>query len=362
MTNFQVDLEAIRAKLRSLQQDHRLKPPVSAPSWQSPPIHAPLSTHSLSYTRLVEPEPELPPLRSPARPEPPTPAAETVEALQRRSLNRRHAAPVDPEPTDTPRTSDPIAIASHQWLQSWQRLHDQVQRINQLALAQETALLDLKATAETALRWKLEARGEPSTWQTEPDMAELMLWDERQVVVPHIEQDSQGRWVITARPVDLFRAQREAEEMAQVLRDRQPPQAPITSQSLGPSLPQIWRTWVGAQPWLLDCLTWLGLQGASRSKAAIRRRSRAAVSASALSFPELSLLDIALWVTGAAIVRVGLDLLLLTFPILWPPMVLILVAFAAIAIYQTTLTSTSSLSLGYRLLLIMVGLLIGGRL
>jgi hypothetical protein len=72
--------------------------------------------------------------------------------------------------------------------------------------------------------------------------------------------------------------------------------------------------------------------------------------------------DAIAWVAGAIACRIGVDLLLSLSVQFWIPGVLILIAPAAIAVTLATLAPRYSLLLGYRLTLVMVGLLIGGKL
>ncbi|MGF1514218.1 MAG: hypothetical protein ACFB5Z_11060 [Elainellaceae cyanobacterium] len=83
--------------------------------------------------------------------------------------------------------------------------------------------------------------------------------------------------------------------------------------------------------------------------------------APAAGLNDLTLQDILLWVAASAAVRVGLDLLLATYAGLWLPVIALIIAPAAIALYQTAVNPKAGFVLGGRLLLIMIGLLLGGR-
>ena len=72
--------------------------------------------------------------------------------------------------------------------------------------------------------------------------------------------------------------------------------------------------------------------------------------------------DAIAWIAGAIACRVGVDVLLSLSTQFWIPGVLILIAPAAIAVTLATSVPRYSLLLGYRLILVMFGLLIGGRL
>jgi hypothetical protein len=64
---------------------------------------------------------------------------------------------------------------------------------------------------------------------------------------------------------------------------------------------------------------------------------------------------------GAAIARIGADWLLAMNAGFWLPVTLLIVAPAALAIYRTTVAPHTSITWGYRIFLIFLGLLIGGR-
>lgn len=77
---------------------------------------------------------------------------------------------------------------------------------------------------------------------------------------------------------------------------------------------------------------------------------------------DITLQDAALWIAASAAVRVGLDLLLITYASLWWPVVTLIVAPAAIALYRTVVSPKAGFVLGRQLLLIMIGLLLGGQM
>ena len=68
------------------------------------------------------------------------------------------------------------------------------------------------------------------------------------------------------------------------------------------------------------------------------------------------------WLVGSIVVRVGIDRLLLVFPHLWIVMAAVVLTPVAIALYQTAVNPQSTVHSGRRLLVIMMGLLIGGQL
>lgn len=75
-----------------------------------------------------------------------------------------------------------------------------------------------------------------------------------------------------------------------------------------------------------------------------------------------ALWDGLMWIGGAIAMRLGVNVLVTQSASFWLPSILILTLPAAIAILVTTLKPEWSWVVGYRLVLIMFGLLIGGRL
>ncbi|MBD2092530.1 hypothetical protein H6F67_22025 [Microcoleus sp. FACHB-1515] len=199
------------------------------------------------------------------------------------------------------------------------RLEAQIDQIHDLAIAQEAALLELKNLAEAVDRDR----------KLDPDSDDLPTCEFLAAAVPLIERDRDGVIVISSRPIDLFRAEWEAVSIAKSLRSRQPSRHRRRQPSLGDKLVA-----------LLD---------------APDRPSRQPAP------PNLTIADAAIWIIGATVLRVGLDLLLSSFPHLWLPVAGLIVLPAAIAIYRTTFTPETGFTWGYRLFLAMIGLLLGGR-
>jgi hypothetical protein len=65
---------------------------------------------------------------------------------------------------------------------------------------------------------------------------------------------------------------------------------------------------------------------------------------------------------GAVLGRITLNLVISAFPFLWTPAIALLATPAMIAVYRTSRSPQSGISWVYRLLVLMLGLLIGGRL
>lgn len=205
-------------------------------------------------------------------------------------------------------------------------LDSQVQHINRLSAVQENAILEWKTIATQVEReWKAIERshGEISDQLDTPTICQYVG-----TAVPQIEKNKDGTYVLSARSVDLFKAEREATLTAEALRH-------WANRGKSKSAPS----------------------SSSRRITRSQRQRRQSPSHSMLRLKEA----VALFL-GAVIVRIVLNMVLASFPVLWTPAVAVLVTPAAIAVYRSSHTPQSGMVWGYRLLVIMLGLLLGGRL
>lgn len=292
----------------------------------------------------------------------------TVEDLNQRSnqyLQHFQTPPFlqplspQPQPPSSPR--QPYLQQFEQKLANlMQQLEAQAEQINQLSMAQEVAVQELRAIAQRAEReWRaLELEGKlPFDWETY-----LPAFECSQAAVPLVQRDADGAFILTAKPVDLYQAEREAASTAEALRqrlvsgrDRVPSAKSTVRRSRKPSKK------TAPLGFLKPLLAFL--QDDSSSAAPARSLNSGQVreahwgASSALTMPEA-----AMWLLGAIVVRGGINLVLSAVPGLWLLMVGLMVVPAAIAIYRMTTSPQASFVWGYRLFLAMVGLLIGGRL
>lgn len=261
-----------------------------------------------------------------------------------------------------------------------QQLEAKAQQINQLSAAQETAMLELKAIATRLERdWTALDRqqGDAYTQDGSFPVPSPVICEYLVTTVPAIERDKSGVFVMTTRAVDLFKAEREATVMAQTLRHRTG--VSTTRRRRVSESPTSMRIAAGASRWLQSLWTQfqaianlVTAQSSVRSTRRLRMHQNDA-RGYADPYPQddretdtisytLSYRTSALWLGGAVIVRIAADLFLASHPGFWLPVVALMVAPTAIAVYRTTVAPQSSLVWGYRLLLIMIGLLLGGRL
>ncbi len=278
-------------------------------------------------------------------------ATETVPPPTAQKYSGNYAA--------TPHPSDSLTDA-------FQRLNAQAHQINIISGSLKTALHDMGAIAQYAEHQRAIAAvtGQKTVW---PDLNCSLVCDSQPLAIPYVEQGENGGFVVKTILIEDLTSQHHAENLAQHLRNK------ASRHSTRKAPHGIWASairWLAAQmtsstpqshlqPTLLetDVAARSDLQSALLTDSMPQVKSRAAKRSASPT-----LLSSMVWVGGSIFVRIGLDALLLSYPVLWPMAIALVVTPAAIAIYRTTVDPQSSFALGRRLLLIMIGLLLGGRL
>lgn len=115
----------------------------------------------------------------------------------------------------------PLEVLRQRTDNGLKRLEHQAERINQLSAELETAMLDLKAIASEVNRdWRaLQATQKPKT-DAIASFVHNNVCEYQSVNIPSVQHKRSGAFVLTSRPVDLFKAEREANLLAQTLRHR----------------------------------------------------------------------------------------------------------------------------------------------
>ena len=109
----------------------------------------------------------------------------------------------------------PLKVLRQRTIEGWKRLESQAVRINQLSAELEAAMLEFKAIACDVNRdWRtFQATHEPTS--AIADICEYQV-----VNVPNVYQKPSGSFILNSRRIDLFQAEREAQALAQTLRQR----------------------------------------------------------------------------------------------------------------------------------------------
>lgn len=243
-----------------------------------------------------------------------------------------------------------------QLIQGCHQFEAELQRFNSLAQQQEAAILRLKQLAEHLTR-----ELSPQELDAHPQLAEIAAFFEihDSLTVPVIASDHHGRFSVQYHLVDFYQAEREADSTARRLRHRfqerspqhrwEQPELPLDEPS--PELTGSW--WSELLTAISD-----GWNDRSKPLAGKWKRPRQALPSRR---SRLSVMDAAIWFSGAAILRMLLDMFVQSYPVLWIPLVGGLIVIVAIALYRTILTYPVNLGFSYRILIALAGLFIGGQ-
>jgi hypothetical protein len=239
--------------------------------------------------------------------------------------------------------------AIRQWVE------EKTQQINDLSTQQESAILELLSL---------------SAQLTQADEIDSELQNELNLEcevaeIPHIERDKNGILVLTNRSIDQVQLQaKAANERVTAKTGKSSRLRYHSSPNRVRLIGQIWR-------WIWKPVVWIG--NASMNAAGLidrkehtprRRGYRSSGRRAATLSPEMpvTLKEAALLVVGSTLLRIGLDQVVISYPMLWIPSVLVMIAPAAFAIYRSTVQPPTGFAWGYRLFAILIGLLLGGRL
>lgn len=323
MEELQTEIKAIQVALRSIRANESR----SFVSASTPAAHAPTVLTSLRPPRMQQ----IKPLAEQTHQ-----AAGHELAMETERLSRLTSAYVK-------KLEQPKPPVVHSLDQAFQRLDAQAEEVNQLSAAQELAILKLKAIAEQA----------GQDWQSS-DATSLAglgkavrlppICEYLETAVPHVEKDQHGKFVVTSRSVDLFKAEREAALNAEDLRYRA-----VKARRSSSLVSRFWN-WLGKKP---ESKTSQSKTLQSKMKKRFDRRSKNS---------PFNVRHTIILLVGAIVMRVLLDTLLAIFPGLWLPAIAIMVTPGAIAMYRRPLTHESVLVWCYRLVLVIIGLVIGGRI
>jgi hypothetical protein len=351
-----MELQIIREKLQSLKAEppppEAFETPWSAPQRTAVPAPAPIS--------VPTPASSMPPNHSislPLNGRNATPVNHAIATLKQRSgypISPDHSAYNATNPGGTSYASHQVPLDSVAPLvqKELSRFEQQLQAVNNFGQQQALAWTNLGQIA-TELQYELKLRG-IDDYPGLDAIATFFAQHDR-ATVPHVTQDSQGRLHLAYHTIDFHQAEHDAQTMAQTLRHRSQYRQSPTNQLFNPAEP------TDADSLLIAVRNgWH--DGVNRLRQWFHHLTHPTPKrqASRVRHP-FTLLDATIWFSGAAITRVGLTLLSGSNPALWPPLVIGAILLVAFALYHTLSNHHTSSGLGYRVLLILAGFLVGGR-
>ncbi|MEA5466020.1 hypothetical protein [Leptothoe sp. PORK10 BA2] len=227
--------------------------------------------------------------------------------------------------------------------------------VEQLAQQQQQALYRLKAQGD-----RLTQQIQPGT-SPQIDHIAHFLATCNTLQIPTIQKNNEGYLSLAYYPVNFHQAENDATSNAEKLR--------LRSQLFKPGIDHPQREILGLDESPYDGPTPGGFledlghfyQLAIRAIQQWFNHYLPPPRARSPRSQRFTLLDASIWCIGAAIVRIILNQVFQFYPALWTPVALMLIAGLIISLYQAIFSVRPNPVLGYRTLVIILGLLIGGR-
>lgn len=300
------DYSPIRERLKTMQREHQ------APS------------QGMEQLWDQARSPELPTVQLGAPNSQPQNLAATVQVLQERShqvVTEQHRNEVE----ETTQATLPKEVHLH-----WQRLQQEANVINELAQRQAIAIQNFKRSADR-LGWSLRKQPPEYGFVLE-QFCQL-----QEPLVAQVIQDNQQVLILTNQAVDLYQDERDASQAANEIRafsqSRYHRPSRKNSGFLG---------FLGEPLALLESL-WQGFTSNLEGRS------------------PLTPLDFVIWFGSGLIGRLALELAIAASPSLWPWLVGATLGAVALALYRFLIAPQADAAFVTRLLLILVGLVIGGQ-
>jgi len=344
MRQSQAEMKAIEAELRSIRADSSVTLLDPNHPRQSPPS----SSNSLaSISPKIEQRSESPEAKSAA------PKKRSIECFPIANITNRSTTQLSHQRlskprSDTPRSDTEIPIRGHRSTERQARLAKAAQLNPQQAVARQ--LLAEKAHQINVLSMQQEAVIlELITLSEQLESANAVC---ETAEVPYVDADDTGTLVLTSRTIEF--------PLESEPRNRRARTSHLMLASTGVVWQGTWSLLGRLGSFVLAPLGLLLPRPSRAYRGTVHpngRRASGRRTVDKFTFQEAAIL-----VLGSAMLRVGLDLLVASYPILWIPSLLVMLTPAAIAIYRSTLAPQTGFIWGYRLFSLMIGLLLGGRL
>lgn len=355
MKDTDMDLQAIKEKLQQLQaepvESEVLAMPWSSSQQMALPVH-----RQQSY-----PVNQQPASRQMANKN----STAAIEKLQQRSAPLSGPAPVMPSSAtsmDHGRAHGADSHSSGLIAQQIYRLEILANNINVRSQEQAADLVAMKRSAQQAA---VGLRRQGIHSHPLLDVIETFLSQQSTTSVPHIERDDSGQFYLNDEVVHLNKAEQDAQATAQGLRNRRAPQQMPFSQPIGNA--QSLSYGEESEPAIPPRARRRRAIGLPALLAGIKRRmftkqipALSDSDAYTDSSRRFSWTDGAIWFCGAAIARILIETVVLSFPVLRMPMLLVLFSAISFSIYRVVTSKSTSFTSAYKLAIVLLGLFIGG--
>ncbi|MEM7064957.1 MAG: hypothetical protein AAF572_17580 [Cyanobacteria bacterium P01_B01_bin.77] len=246
-----------------------------------------------------------------------------------------------------PSPTPPLATPSY----SLQPFNESLATLESLAQRQQQALRQLQTLGESLVQ-----QSQPGTSPEIDDIAHFLATCQT-IAIPIVQRDLNGYLELGLQTFNFRQAKHDASSNAATLRMR----SPLFQYELDPTQQHT------DQPRLRDIPIFDGLvqelQNFSQFAYQMLRRwsSRYFADKPRPHSSHFTLVDGAIWCIGSVIVRIFLNQIFQIYPALWTPVAIIFIMAIGISLYSLIFSPRPNSVLGYRTLMTLIGLLIGGR-
>lgn len=246
-----------------------------------------------------------------------------------------------------PGQTPPLAPPSH----SLQPFNEALATLESLTQRQQQALRQLQTLGESLVQ-----QSQPGTSPEIDDIARFLATCPT-IAIPIVQRDRNGYLELGCQAFNFRQAEHDASSNAATLRMR----SPLFQYALDPTQPHT------EQPGSRNRQVFDGLvqelQNFSQFAYRILRRwaNRHFANRQRPRSSHFTLVDGAIWCIGSVIVRILLNQIFQIYPALWTPVAIIFIVAIGISLYSSIFSPRPDPVLGYRTLMTLVGLLIGGR-
>jgi hypothetical protein len=276
--------------------------------------------------------------------------AATVETLKKRSaqtvLNHSIGHQVTAQMLGQPSSFEDVEL-------HLRRLQVIADRINDFSLQQSQAMVEMNQIQQRLAAYA-DVHGQP-----------VPAINFEEAVIASVEVDEEGNFLLSYQTFNVDRQTQAASELAEQLRGTygfSGSQQPTRTPGISSDLSMLWR-----EPLSLILQFWEGLNFTTLLPSNSKTASGVPISSfqnsqgSKSKGKSLTLTDGIIWLGGGVLGRVALNLILAAFPALWSLAVAGITGMTAYALYRATFAPKLDFGLAYRILLIVGGLIIGGR-
>ncbi|MGB3296993.1 MAG: hypothetical protein WBA76_01895 [Phormidesmis sp.] len=368
MKSTNMELQAIREKLQMLQAEPLAAeslalPWAEKPQYEKPRAERPRSEKPQNEKKAVPP-------RSVGAESAYSPQELAIEALKQRSSN---VASGESRSSHSPPSTEIDARTDALVAKELYRLEVLASNINERSQQQAAEIMTLKRSAQQA-SVALRRQGVHEHPQLEAITQFLNSYPS--AIVPYVQRDATGRFTLTYNTIDFHQAEQDAVDTASALRKLarpdqvssvqipfSQPTRPVAAKDQTVGHPATKSRYASAEHSIQTAATTV-VHGFTRLlsqtvKPLVGLYAERAYQSDRVA-DSFSWLDGMIWFSGAAIARLAISGIALSYPIVQSISLVALAGILVFALYQVIVPKSDDYSLIYRLCMAMVGLLVAG--